>query len=437
MKGYADLHLDQRRGERLLSDALKDEPDVLVIGAGVVGVSAAYALAVRGRRVAVIDAGPIGAGSSYGNAGLIVPSHSLPLAVPGVIGQGLRWMFDPESPFYIRPRLDRALFSWLLKFRAAATEARARRAVPVLGGLLRASRGIYDEWASLTGMECAFEAKGVLYLYRTAKGLAEGRHEMEMMAEAGLHPRFLNGGEVRDLVPQVRSGMAGGINVPEDAHLEPHSFVLGLARQAKRGGAAFFDNAEAIGFETSGRKITAVRTTRGDIHPNQVVLATGAWTPAVARDLDLRIPIEAAKGYSLTFRRPDPCPALPVILQEAKVAVTPMGPILRFAGTLEMAGMDLSINSRRVGAIRRAPAGYLEGMDDLELLEIWRGLRPCTPDGLPILGAGGKWENLILAAGHAMIGMSLGPVTGEIVAQLACGETPDFDLDLLAPGRFD
>ena len=437
MKGHADLSLDQRRGERPLSDALKDEPDVLVIGAGVVGVSAAYALAVRGRRVAVIDAGQIGAGSSYGNAGLIVPSHSLPFAVPGMIGQGLRWMFDPESPFYIRPRLDRALLSWLLRFRAAATDKRARRAVPVLGGLLRASREIYDEWASLAGTECAFETKGVLYLYRTAKGLAEGRHEIEMMAKAGLHPRILDETEIRELVPQIRPGMAGGIKFLEDAHLEPHSFVLGLARQAERNGAVFFDNAEAIGFETSGRKITAVRTTRGDIHPNQVVLATGAWTPAVARDLDLRIPIEAAKGYSLTFRRPDPCPALPVILQEAKVAVTPMGPFLRFAGTLELAGMDFSINQRRVGAIRRAPPGYFEGMDDLELVEIWRGLRPCTPDGLPILGAGGKWENLILAAGHAMVGMSLGPVTGEIVAQLACGDTPDFDLELLAPERFD
>jgi D-amino-acid dehydrogenase len=231
--------------------------------------------------------------------------------------------------------------------------------------------------------------------------------------------------------------MAGGVNYPEDAHLDPHSFVLGLARQAERNGAAFFDGTEAIGFETAGRKITAVRTTRGDIHPNQVVLATGSWTPAVARDLNLKIPIQAAKGYSLTFLRPDPCPPIPVILSEAKLAVTPMGPHLRFAGTLEMAGMDLSINSRRVGALRRRPARYFEGMDDLKLVEIWRGLRPCTPDGLPILGAGGAWENLILAAGHAMIGMSLGPITGEIVAQLACGETPDFDLDPLAQERFD
>ncbi|MCY3801097.1 MAG: FAD-dependent oxidoreductase [Chloroflexi bacterium] len=437
MKGLADLGLDQRRGERPLSDSLKDEPDVLVVGAGVVGVSTAYALAVRGRRVAVIDAGQVGAGSSYGNAGLIVPSHSLPLAMPGVIGQGLRWMLDPESPFYIKPRLDRALLSWLLKFRAAATEKKARRAAPVLGGLLRASREMYDDWSSLAGADCAYETKGAMYLYRTAKGLAEGRHEIEMMAEAGLQPRVLDGREVRDLVPQIRPGMAGGIVFPEDAHLEPHSFVLGLARHAERSGAVFFDNAEALGFETSGRKVTRVRTTRGDVHPNQVVLATGAWTPAVARDLDLRIPIEAAKGYSLTFRRPDPCPELPVLLQEAKVGVTPMGPYLRFAGTLELAGIDFSINQRRVDAIRRGPPDYFEGMDDLELVEIWRGLRPCTPDGLPIVGASGTWENLILAAGHATIGMSLGPVTGEIVAQLACGETPEFDLEPLAPGRFE
>ena len=437
MRGYADLQLDERRDERRLSDALNEEPDVLVIGAGVIGVSAAYALAARGRRVAVIDAGPIGAGSSYGNAGLIVPSHSMPLSVPGIIGQGLRWMLDPESPFYIRVRLDRALFSWLLKFRAAATEERARRAIPILGELLRASRALYDDWTASAEMDCAFEDKGVLYLYRTSKALNEGRHEMELMAETGPQPRFLDEAEIRDLVPQVRPGMAGGVKFSEDAHLDPNAFVLGLARAAGRNGAAFFDGTEAIGFETAGRKITAVRTTRGDIHPNHVVLATGAWTPAVARDLDLKIPIQAAKGYSLTFRRPDPCPAIPVILQEAKVAVTPMGPHLRFAGTLELAGMDLSINSRRVDAMRRGPARYLEGMEDLELVEIWRGLRPCTPDGLPILGSGGNWENLIVAAGHAMIGMSLGPITGEIVAQLACGETPEIDLGPLAQERFE
>jgi hypothetical protein len=277
-------------------------------------------------------------------------------------------------------------------------------------------------------MECAFEAKGVLYLYRTAKGLAEGRHEMEMMAEAGLHPRFLNGGEVRDLVPQVRSGMAGGINVPEDAHLEPHSFVLGLARQAKRGGAAFFDNAEAIGFETSGRKITAVRTTRGDIHPNQVVLATGAWTPAVARDLDLRIPIEAAKGYSLTFRRPDPCPALPVILQEAKVAVTPMGPILRFAGTLEMAGMDLSINSRRVGAIRRALDGA--GFERVRILSY--AAKYASVFYGPFRDAIGSTGNL---AGGDKRGYQMYPANGdEALREVAMDIEEGADMVMVKPG---
>jgi len=436
MKSCADLDIDRRAEWLRLSDAIEKNPDVLVIGGGVIGVCAAYALSTRQKRVVVIDAGSIGAGSSYGNAGLIVPSHSLPLAVPGVIGKGLRWMLDKESPFYIRPRADSALFSWLLKFRAAATEERFRQSLPVLGNLLRASRELYDDWTKLPGMECAFEDKGLLYLYRTAKGLDEGRHEADLVAEVGLSPRFMDQAEVQQLIPRVRSGIAGGIRYSEDAHLDPQAFVLGMARQAEGNGAAFFDHTEAIGFKTAGREITTVKTTKGDIYPDQVVLATGAWTPAVARELELKIPIQAAKGYSLTFRRPDWSPPMPLNLSEAKVAVTPMGSHLRLAGTLELAGMDLSINARRVDAIRRGAGTFLEGMDNLELLEIWRGLRPCTPDGLPILGTSSAWDNLIVAAGHAMIGMSLGPVTGEVVAQLASGEVPDFNLDPLAQERF-
>jgi D-amino-acid dehydrogenase len=192
-----------------------------------------------------------------------------------------------------------------------------------------------------------------------------------------------------------------------------------------------------LGFETAGRRIAAVRTTRGDFRPGQVVLAAGAWSPAVARDLSLKLPIQAAKGYSLTFRRPDSAPSLPLVLSEARVAVTPMGPLLRFAGTLELAGMDLSFNRRRVDAIRQGPHRYLAGLEDLELVERWRGLRPVTPDGLPIVGRAPGCENLIVAAGHAMIGQSLGPITGKLVAQMACGEQPEFDLAPFRVERFN
>ncbi len=407
-----------------------------MIGAGVIGVTTAYALARRGREVVVIDAGPVGGGSSYGNAGLISPSHSLPLASPGVLGQGVRWLLNRDSPFYIRPRLDPALWAWLLRFRAAATEKQARRAIPLLRDLHLASRALYDEWTALEGMDCAYARNGLLFVYRTHAGLDEAREEARLLQDAGLTSEFLDEDGVRAILPRLRPGAAGGVRFDEDAQMNPSDFVTGLARQAESAGASFLDHTEAIGFTTVRGRITAVATTRGEFRPAQVVLAAGAWSPGVARDLRLKLPIQAAKGYSLTFHRPDPFPDVPLMLMEARVAVTPMGPLLRLAGTLEMTGMELSINRRRVAAIQRGASEYLEGMDDLDLLEIWRGLRPCTPDGLPIIGRPPRWENLVLATGHAMIGMALGPITGEIVAGLICGEDPAFDLHLLRYQRF-
>jgi D-amino-acid dehydrogenase len=407
-----------------------------VIGAGVIGVTTAYGLASRGRDVTVIDAGPIGHGSSYGNAGLVSPSHSLPLATPGVLGQGLRWLLDRNSPFYIKPRFDRALLSWLWHFRAAANEKQASAAIPLLRSLHLASRDLYDEWTALDGMDCAYARNGLLYVFRTHSGLHEAREEARLLQDSGLTSEFLDEDAVREIIPLLRAGAAGGVRFSEDAQMNPHTFVTGLARLAESAGATFLERTEALGFTTASGRITAVNTTRGEFRPAQVVLAAGAWSPGVARDLRLKLPIQAAKGYSLTFHRPDPFPDIPLLLMEARVAVTPMGPLLRLAGTLEMSGMDLSINRRRVDAMKRAASDYLEGIDQLELLEIWRGLRPCTPDGLPIVGRPPHWENLVIAAGHAMIGQSLGPITGEIVARLICDEDPAFDLHLLGYQRF-
>lgn len=412
------------------------EPEVLVIGAGVIGVAAAHSLGVRGRRVTVIDADTVGRGCSYGNAGLVVPSHSMPLATPGVLGQGLRWMLNPESPFYVRPRLDPALWSWLWRFRAASNEATARRAIPVLRDLLIAGRGCFDELTALEGMECDYRRDGNAWLFLTRKGLAAGYAEAELLREMGVESESLDGDGLRALAGLVRGDVLGGVRFRQDAHMDPFRFVTALADRARSLGVEFVERTECTGFETAGSRIRTVRTTRGDIHPESVVLATGSWSPQVARDLRLRLPIQPGKGYSLTFERPERCPEMPLMLMESKVAVTPFGKYLRLAGTLELVGMDFSISNRRVGAIRRAANRYLEGMEKMELVETWRGLRPCTPDGLPILGRSEKWENLILAAGHAMLGLSLGPVTGKIVARLVGGESPEFDLAPLRPERF-
>ena len=410
--------------------------DILIIGGGVIGVCTAYYLAEKGQRVTLVEQGDIASGSSYGNAGLIVPSHSVPLAAPGVLTQGLRWLLDPESPFYIKPRFDFALFRWLVRFAAASREGPMRRAIPVLRDLGRASRTLFDELAALDGLEFGYERKGSLLIYFTQRGLEGGFEEAHLLNEFDVAAEPLDAAQVRELEPNVLPGVAGGVYFPTDTHLRPADFVRGLTVHAEKRGACIRTNTEVLGFDTSGRKVVRVKTTRGDFAPAQIVLAAGAWSPVVARDLRLRVPIQAAKGYSITIKRPAHSPTIPLLLGEARVAVTPMGDFLRLAGTLELAGLDLSIHSRRVAAIQRAARRYVPGLDQIEPLEIWRGLRPCTPDGLPIVGRARAFDNLIVAAGHAMVGMTLGPITGRLVAQLACGDKPDIDVGALRLERF-
>jgi len=414
---------------------MPNHDDILIIGGGVIGVCVAYYLAERGGRVTLIERGEIAAGSSYGNAGLIVPSHSVPLAAPGALADGLRWMLDPESPFYIKPRFDRELIAWLLQFSAACTDNRMRQSIPVLRDLGRASRALYDELAAL-GFDFGYETKGLLCLYVSQSGLAEGEEEARLLQQYGLTTRVLDAAQVRQHEPNVQPEVIGGVYFPNDAHLNPARFVRGLAQQAEQRGAKIKTGVGVVGFEIDDRRVTKVKTTRGDFEAGQVVLAAGSWSPVVARDLRLNIPIQPAKGYSITVKRPAAGPSVPLLLEEAHVGVTPLGDQLRFAGTLELAGLDFTVNQRRVNAIRRGVQRYLPGMERLEEIEVWRGLRPCTPDGLPIIGRVSLYDNLILATGHAMVGMSLGPITGKLVSQIVCREQPEIDLRPLRAERF-
>lgn len=419
-----------------MNEGLSSDNDILIIGGGVIGVCAAYYLAQKGRRVTLVERGDIAAGSSYGNAGLIVPSYSIPLAAPGVLTQGLRWLLDPESPFFVKPRFDLALFEWLLRFSAACREGPMRRAIPVLRDLNLLSLSLFDELAALDTLECGYQQKGSLHIFTTAHGYKDGVTEARLLNEFGLNAAILDPAQVRELEPSVSPNIAGGVYYASDAHLNPATFVQGLAGQAARMGVCLRTQTEVLGFETAGRKIVKVRTTRGDFTPGQIILAAGAWSPFFDRELKLKIPLQAGKGYSITMKRPEHGPNIPLLLGEAHVAVTPLVNDLRLAGTMELAGLDMSINLRRVRAIQQAAREYVPGVAGIESHELWRGLRPCTPDGLPIIGRPQSWDNLIIAAGHAMLGITLGPVTGKVVTQLVCGEKTDVDLHPLCLERF-
>lgn len=411
------------------------QPDILVVGGGVIGVCAAFYLAGEGRRVTLVERDTICSGSSYGNAGLIAADHALPMASPGALSQGIRYLLDPASPFHIKPRLDLDLLRWLWGFRAACRPEAMRRAIPALLELGQAS---LDLFAALdaAGLDFAFAHQGRIFLYRSESGLEKGLKEAQLLEEYGVKSQVLDAAEVRARVPAVAGGISGGIYYGGYAHCDPYRFVREMARACRERGVTLLEHTGAGGFKREGHRITAVRTAAGDFTPGQVVLAAGAWSPRLGHQLGLRLPVQAAKGYSITARRPAHCPDLPLALGEAKVAVTPMGEWLRFSSTLELAGFDETINMRRVAATRRALHEYLDGLGMLDEVETWQGLRPTTPDTLPLIGRSARIENLIVATGHGMLGLTQGPITGQIVAQLAAGEAPAIDLTPYRVERF-
>ncbi|NHZ72578.1 MAG: FAD-dependent oxidoreductase [Aquificales bacterium] len=419
---------------------MNQQKDILVIGGGVIGVAVAYYLAVQGRSVTLIEKDEICAGSSHGNAGLIANGFAIPMAAPGVLRQGLKWLLDAESPFYIKPRLNVDLMRWLWQFRGACNEKQMRQSIAILLSLGGASFDLFDELLANEDIEFGYEHKGRLILFTNEAAFEKSIPDTVLLREYGVDSTLLDAAGVREIEPNVQPAVTHGIYAADYGHIIPDRFVHELARVAKERGVVFKTDTAVLGFETSGRQISSVITPHGTFTPDQVVLAAGAWSPMLARNLKLRLPIQPAKGYSVTYKRPagslPTSPSLPLSLSERKIAVTPMGDMLRFTSTLELAGYDPAINQRRVAAIRRNIQDYLPGMEDLEETAVWSGYRPATPDDLPIIGRSQAFENLILATGHGTFGMTHGLITGKLVAQIVGDKRPSIDLAPLSVERF-
>jgi len=416
-----------------------EEVDVLIIGGGAVGVCAAHYLSLAGRQVTLVEKGEICSGSSHGNGGLIVPSHGIPFAAPGVVAKALKWMLSSTSPFYIKPRLDLELMSWLWRFWRCGNQRHVLRAVPLLTELNLASLELFKELARLEDMDFNLETRGMITLFKEMTHLEGEMANIDLMRSVGVLARQMTPSEIEELSPGMDVRAVAGIYYEQDGHMVPGRFVTQLAEHISRRGVDVRPQTQVLGLESDrGKRIRTVRTTRGDFQAREIVLASGSWSPGVVAGLGLKLAIQPAKGYSITFKRPPMAPTLPMSLMEAKVGITPMGEFLRFAGTLELAGMDLSIDEARVGAILNAVPEYLPHLDParLELVEIWSGLRPATPDGLPFIGRCRDWQNLTIAAGHAMIGLSCSPITGKLVTELVTGAPVSVNLDLTRVERF-
>ena len=415
---------------------------VVIVGAGVVGLCSAYYCARRGFRVTLVERnGERRDGCSYGNAGMLVSSHFVPLAAPGMVALALKWMWNPASPFYVKPRLSPALFGWGYKFWQASTPQHVRRAGPLLRDLSEASHRLYDELAQLPGSDFGLVRKGLLMLCRTPHALDEETKTAEMGRALGIESQTLDAKGVAALDPGIKMEIEGGVYFPQDRHVTPQRFVAEMQDRLTAMGVEFAWNTEVVDWRIEqGSRVRAVATRDGrDIEGDEFVLCGGSWSPSLLRGLDLKLPIEAGKGYSLTLPNPRRSPSICAILTEARLGVTPMDGALRFAGTMEIAGLDESISPVRVRSIIAAATTFYPEIpaSDFEGVAPWRGLRPCSPDGMPYVGRTRRYANLSIAAGHAMMGMSLGPVTGDLVAGTLAGEPPPFDIAQLSPDRYD
>jgi D-amino-acid dehydrogenase len=410
---------------------------VLIIGGGVIGTACAHYLLKSGRRVTIIDRGEFGRGCSHANCGFVCPSHVLPLAGPGAIRQTIKALFRPNSPFSIKPRLEPALWSWLLHFARRCNHSDMLEAGRAIQALLNSSRALYDELFETEKFDAEWETRGLLFVFLTPEGLDHYRHTDDILSEHfGKNATRYDSQQLTDLEPTLKPGLAGGFHYTSDAHLRPDKLMASWRELLSERGVKIHEHCNFLGFIRVGNQATAVQTSVGDMSADAFVVAAGAWTPRLNLELGCKIPIQPGKGYSLTMPRPARCPKIPLIFEEHRVAVTPMQSGYRLGSIMEFAGYDMSLNPRRLDLLRAGASHYLPEPTCQPIIEEWCGLRPMTYDSKPIIGRSPALENVYLAAGHNMLGLSMAPATGKLIAEMVNHETPHIAPDPYSPDRF-
>jgi D-amino-acid dehydrogenase len=426
----------------------KQKAEITIIGSGIIGLFSAYYLSEKGYKITIIERNNGAEGCSVGNAGMIVPSHFIPLAVPGMIEKGIRWMLNAESPFYVKPRLNLDLLSWGIKFYQAANKTQVANAMPALRDISLLSKSLYQELSKKTEFDFAFEQKGLMMLCKNEHSFDEEIAVAEQANQLGIKAKVLNVSELHKLEAEVKPNVAGAIFYEGDAHLYPNQLMANLKEYLIKKGVAFIYETEVVGFEIENSEIKAIKiqqktnaTEVPDILKiDQLIIATGSWSPILTKLLAINLPMQAGKGYSVTKNQINGKKLnIPSILLEARVAITPMANnLIRFGGTMEIGGINSTINMNRVrGIIKAIPNFFPEYPIEIpEKEEVWYGLRPCSPDGMPYIGRTKKYKNLIIASGHSMMGLSLAPATGQLVQQIVDNEPTTVKTDLYNIERY-
>jgi D-amino-acid dehydrogenase len=410
----------------------------LIIGGGIVGLFSAYFLQKEGIEVTVIDRTDLKDNCSTGNAGMIVPSHIIPLAAPGMISKGIGWMFSSKSPFYIHPRLDFKLAQWCLLFFKAANEKQVAKAIPFLKNLSLLSKALYQEFkVEHPESAIALVEKGLMMAYQTESVEKEEIEFANLARRHGLDAKILTPADIQKVEPNLEVRARGAVLFPGDAHLDPGALYGFLKKYLEEKGVRFLYNTQVLGFEKTGSKVEAILTDQDKIEAEKVLLCGGSWSGELAKMLDFSLPMMGGKGYSFVQEnKPEIKQA--TILTEMKVAVSPYAETVRFGGTMEIAGTNQSVNLNRVKGIFESINRFYPEFEAKFPAEnqIWKGLRPCSPDGLPYIGFAPGYSNVLVGSGHSMMGISLAPATGKILAELHQQKATAMEIQGFEVGRF-
>jgi len=413
------------------------QPDVIVVGSGIIGIACAHYLNAAGLQVTVIDQGTIGGACSYGNCGYICPSHVMPLTEPGAIGTALKSLFNPHAAFRVKPRFSPALLKWMWQFASRCNQRQMLAAGRHLQAILDASMREYKRLIAEERFQCEWKETGLLYVLRTEHGMEEFAKTDRLLTDHfGVIARRIEGRDLIQFDPALKAGLAGAFHYANDTSLRPDLLNASWSKRLKERGVTFLERCELQRLEKSNGRIARIVTSQGAMTADRFVIATGAWSSRLSTELECPIPIEQGKGYSVTMSRPTPCPLYPMLFPEHRVGVSPFEQGYRLGSMMEFAGFDSSIPAHRIQQLRDSASHYLTASSPTGELQTWYGWRPMTWDSLPIIGRTPRLANAYLATGHNMLGMSLATATGKLIAELMAGQSTHIDAGPFSPQRF-
>lgn len=414
----------------------QEQQPVVIVGGGIIGAMCAYYLNRAGYAVTIVDRGKFGAACSHGNCGYVSPSHVLPLTTPGGIRKALRSMLSSSSPFYIKPRLSLDLWSWLWRFSRRCNQRDMMSAAQTLHTLLQSSKQLYETLISEEGIDCEWETRGIFFVFHSDHEFHEYQKTNDLLVKNfGVGAKPFDGRQLVAAEPALVDGLGGAWLYECDAHLRPDKLMSQLQSLLQQRGVKVIENCEVTGFDVEQGQARSVQTAQGPIQGSRFVVASGALTPFLNQHLGCRIPIQPGKGYSITMPRTATCPSYPMIFEEHRVAITPMKSTFRIGSTMEFAGYDSSINQRRLAILKSAAKIYLRETPLDQVTETWYGWRPMTWDSKPFIDRAPAMNNTWIAAGHNMLGLSLGTVTGKLITELISGDQPHLDVRPLSVSR--